>query len=121
MKNYLNSKEETIMKILWKLKKAFLKEIMEEYPKPKPPSTTVASIVRKLENKGFIKHRIIGKTNQYIPALQEEEYTKSEIKSLVQNYFSGSFEELVSFFYKNEKVDEEELNKIYKKIKDKED
>ena len=120
MKKYLNSKEEIIMKILWDLQKAFLKEIMEEYPKPKPPSTTIASIVKKLEEKGFVRHKVIGKTNQYIPVLQQEEYAKSEIKSLVQNYFSGSFEELVSFFYKDEKVDVEELNKIYKEIKDKE-
>lgn len=119
MKKYLNSKEEIIMKILWKLQKAFLKEIIEEYPKPKPPSTTLASIVKKLENKGYVNHRTIGKTNQYFPVLQQEEYTKSEIKSLVQDYFSGSFEELASFFYKSEKANIEELNKIYEQIKKK--
>ncbi len=121
MKKYLNNREELIMKILWKLQNAFLKEIIEEFPKPKPPSTTIASIVKKLENRGFVSHQTIGKTNRYIPLLQESEYKKSEIKSLVQNYFSGSFEELASFFYKSEKVDPEELNKIYEKIKKQED
>lgn len=121
MKKYLNNKEEIVMKILWKLQKAFLKEIIEEYPAPKPPSTTLASIVRKLENRGFVTHQTIGKTNRYVPVLKESEYTKSEIKSLVQNYFSGSFEELASFFYKSEKVDSKELLKIYEKIKKQEE
>lgn len=122
MKHYLNKREEIVMKILWNLKKAFLKEIIEDYPKPKPPSTTIASIVKKLETRGFVKHRTIGKTHQYMPLLEQDDYKKSELKSLVQNYFSGSFEELVSFFYKGEKkVDVEELQDIFQKIKKQQD
>jgi BlaI family penicillinase repressor len=120
MKKYLNKREEIIMKILWKLDRAFLKEIIAEYPEPKPPTTTIASIVKKLQDRGLITHKVFGKTNQYLPALKEEEYTQSEIKSLVQDYFSGSFEDLVSFFYKKEDANIEELNKIYEQIKSKE-
>lgn len=120
MKQYLNNKEEIVMKILWKLQRAFLKEITELYPKPKPPVTTIASIVKKLEQRGFVEHRTIGKTHQYIPTLKQDEYKKSQLRSLVHNYFSGSFEELVSFFYQDENVDIEELNKIYEDIKSKE-
>ena len=117
MQHYLNQNEETIMQILWRLEKAFLKEIIDEFPEPKLPYTTIASIVKKLEKKGLIGHKAIGKTHRYFAILKQEEYSGATMKGLVKNYFEGSYEKLVSFFMKEEQLDMEELDRIYNKIK----
>ena len=116
----LNPKEEQLMQILWQLKKAFVKEIMEQLPDPKPPVTTISSLVRKLESEGLIDHEAFGKTYRYFPILKKEEYRKTTFKALMQNYFGGSAEQLLSFFVKEEKVDPEELDELLDKIKNKE-
>lgn len=120
MKHYLNKNEEAVMQILWNLEKAFLKEIAEEFPKPKPPYTTIASVVKKLEKNGLIGHRAFGKTHRYYPILKQEEYSRTTLKSIMQNYFGGSYEQLVSFFMKNDdNFDINELEQIYNKLKSK--
>ena len=119
MKHYLNKNEEAVMQILWRLEKAFLREIADEFPDPKPPYTTIASIVKKLHKKGIIGHRSFGKMHRYHPILKQAEYSRSTIKNLLQNYFGGSYEQLVSFFMKEDDLDIQELEKIYKKLKSK--
>lgn len=121
MKNHLNKNEETIMQILWKLKKAFLKEIVQEFPEPKLPTTTIASIIKKLEQKGLVKHETFNKSHQYYPALKEDQYKHTELKSLVSDYFNSSISELVSFFMKNEETNMDDLEKLYREIKEKEE
>ncbi len=119
MKHYLNKNEEAIMQILWRLEKAFLREIADEFPDPKPPYTTIASVVKKLHKQGLIGHRSFGKMNRYYPILKQSEYSRTTLKSLLQNYFGGSYEQLVSFFVKEDELDLEELEKIYQKLKSK--
>lgn len=116
MNQPLNAKEEEIMQILWKLKKAFVKEIRQELPDPKPPYTTVASIVKKLLDKGFVKFQTFGNTNQYSPVIQKKSYRKQVFKKLLKGYFESSPEELFSFFVKEEKMDEKEIKAWLKKI-----
>ena len=116
-KNHLNKNEETVMRILWKLEKAFLKEIVQEFPEPRLPSTTIASIIKKLEQKGLIAHETYNKSHQYFPALKEEEYKHVELKSLMSTYFNSSLSEMVSFFMKKEATDLDELEALYKDIK----
>ena len=118
MKIKLTHKEEEIMRILWRLEKAFVKEILDEMPKPKPPYNTVSSVIRKLESMELIGHEAFGNTHRYFPILKEEAYKKTSMNSMLNNYFDGSIEQLMSFFVKEEKVDINELNEILEKIKD---
>jgi len=117
----LTNKEETVMQILWRLKRAFVKEILAEIPDPKPPVTTLSSLVRKLQEEGLIDFESFGRTHRYFPVLKKEEYRKSALKMLMKNYFDGSPEQLLSFFVEEDKIEESELDELLKKIKRKEE
>ena len=106
------------MQILWTLNKAFVKDILEELPDPKPPYNTVSSIVRKLENEGFVDHHTYGNTHQYFPLLKKSQYRSTVFSRLLNNYFSGSPESLLSHFVKEEKMDPHELKTIIDRLKD---
>lgn len=113
-------KEEQVMQILWRLEKAFVKEILEEMDEPRPPITTLSSLVRKLEDKGLVGHESFGKAHRYYPILKKSEYRKRSFKKLMQQYFEGSPEELLSFFVKEEDMEVDDLNELLEKIKKKE-
>ena len=83
----LTNKEEDIIHILWNLKKAFVKEVVAELPIPKPHYNTISTIIRNMEEKGFIKHFSFGKTHQYYPIITKEEYRKKYMQKTIQNYF----------------------------------
>lgn len=117
----LNSKEEQIMQILWQLQRAFVKEIRAELPEPKPPITTVSSVVRKLESEGFIGHEKFGKTFRYHPTVQQEDYRKSTFRRFLDHYFGGSPRQLLSYFVEEEDVSADELNAILEDIRKKEE
>ncbi len=119
MNKPLTYKEEQIMQILWNLKKALVKEIMQELPDPKPPYTTVASVVRKLADQGLVGHQAFGTTYQYFPILKKSKYRKQVFKNMMQNYFGSSPEQVISYFMKEENVDPEELKEWFEKLKDK--
>ena len=106
------------MQVLWRLEKAFLKEIMAELPEPKPPVTTVSSIVRKLEGEGLIGHEAFGKSHRYHPILTKEEYRRGMFKHLVRDYFGGSPERVLSFFVKEEQIDPEELDQLLEDLRE---
>lgn len=108
----LTNKEEVIMRVLWQLKKAFVKEVVAELPNPKPHYNTVSTIIRNMEEKGFVKHLAFGKTFQYYPAISREEYKKGFMKKTIQHYFENSYKNVVSFFAKEEKISVEELKEI---------
>lgn len=113
----LTDKEEQIMQILWDMEKAFVKEIRVKMKAPQPPITTVSSIVRKLEERGLLGHESFGKAHRYYPILKKSDYRKSTMKKLVNQYFGGSPEQLLSFFVKEEDLDVKELNELLAKIK----
>ena len=115
----LTPKEEEVMQILWKLQQAFLKEIWEQVNEPRPPITTVASIVKKLEKEGFIDHESFGRTHRYFAKIKKAAYRKSSIKSLLNNYFEGSPKQLLSYFVEEENVDSKEISKLLKEIQKK--
>ena len=117
----LNQKEEQIMQILWRLGRAFTKEIRAEMEDPKPPITTISSTVRKLEQEGWLGYEAFGKTYRYYPIIAQEDYLKSSFKRMVNSYFDGSPSRLLSFFAKEEQVNADELNQILKEIEDQED
>lgn len=113
----LNEKEEQTMQILWRLKRAFVKEILAEWDEPKPPITTLSSLVRKLDTEGIIGHDSFGKTHRYFPILKKESYKKSSVKNLLTNYFAGNPEQLLSYFVKEENMAPDELKDLLEKIK----
>ncbi|MFD0760914.1 BlaI/MecI/CopY family transcriptional regulator [Lutibacter aestuarii] len=115
----LTNKEEEIIHVLWKLKKAFVKEVVAELPKPKPHYNTVSTVIRKMEDKGFIKHETFGNTHRYYPAISKEDYRKRFFSTAIQNYFEDSYKNVVSFFAKEEKISADELREIIKIIESK--
>lgn len=113
----LTKAEDQVMQILWKLQKAFVKDIIDEMPNPKPAYNTVSTIVRILETKGFVDHKAYGKTHEYFPLITKEKYTKFYLNNLIKGYFNGSFQNLVSFFAKENKMDVHELEKLLEELK----
>jgi predicted transcriptional regulator len=112
----LTKAEEQIMQVLWKLEKAFVKEIIEELPEPKPAYNTVSTIVRILEKKEFVGHEAFGKTFRYFPLISKREYSKFYLKSFVGSYFSSSYKQMVSFFTKEESLSLQEMEEMKKLI-----
>ncbi len=108
----LTNKEEEIMKILWHLEKAFVKEIMEKTKGSKPHYNTLSTIVRNLEEKNYVDHEAFGKTHRYFPLISKESYRKKFVNSSMVDYFDNSYKNLVSFFAKEEKITIEELKEI---------
>jgi BlaI family penicillinase repressor len=110
----LTKAEEQIMQILWDLEKAFVKDIIEKLPDPKPAYNTVSTIVRILEKKEFVSYKAYGKTHEYFPLVSKEEYTKVHLDNFIKNYFSNSFEKMVSFFAREKSLSVHEMEDILK-------
>lgn len=108
----LTNKEEEIMRVLWKLNQAFVKEVVAELPDPKPHYNTISTIIRNMEDKGFIGHEAFGKSHRYFPAISQEEYKKTFMHKTIQHYFEDSYKNVVSFFAKEEKISVSELKEI---------
>jgi BlaI family transcriptional regulator, penicillinase repressor len=114
----LTKAEEQIMQILWKLEKAFVKDIMEYLPEPKPAYNTVSTIVRIMEKKGFVGYKAYGKTHEYYPLISKPEYTRKFLRGFVKDYFSNSYKQMVSFFAKDEKLSITEMEEMRKLIEE---
>ena len=112
----LTKAEEQIMQILWALEKAFVKEIIEKLPEPKPAYNTVSTIIRILETKKFVEHEAFGKSHRYFPVVSKEQYKTFATEKLLNGYFSSSVENMFSFFVKKEKIDLKEADEILKLI-----
>ena len=108
----LTRAEEQIMLILWDLKHAFVKEIQERMPEPKPAYNTVLTIVRILEKKGFVSHETFCKANRYYPLISKSDYSHNSLSGLVKNYFNNSYSELVSAFTQKESFTIEQLEEL---------
>ncbi len=113
----LTRAEEEVMQILWQLEKAFVKDIIEHMPEPKPAYNTVSTIVRILETKAFVDHKAYGKTHEYFPLVSKERYTKFYLNNMLSGYFNGSFRNLVSFFAREHKMNAADIEKLLKEIK----
>lgn len=114
----LNNKEEEIMQIIWKLGKAFPKEILAYLKPPASPYNTVLSIIRKLEKEGWISFKKFGKSHQYYPLINKKDYSRSLFNKLYKDYLGGSKEMLLSYFMKEEDLNPEELEDLIKTIKE---
>jgi len=112
----LTKAEEQVMQILWQLKEAIVKDIIEEMPEPKPAYNTVSTVVRVLEGKGFIDHKAYGNSHVYFPAIGEDVYKKFTFDKMMKNYFSNSYKSLVSFIVDEKNLDVKELDELTKLI-----
>jgi predicted transcriptional regulator len=113
----LTQAEEEVMQVLWRLEKAFVKDIIEEFPEPKPAYNTVSTIIRILEKKGVVGYHAFGKTHEYYPLIEKEEYSQMYINQFVDKYFSGSYSQLVSFFTEKEDLSVNDLEKLLNELK----
>ena len=113
----LAKREEQIMQAIWQLGHAFIKEIINEMPDPKPHYNTIATMVKILEDKRFLDHEAIGNVFRYYPVISKEQYQKHTMTDIVSQYFDNSYPHMLMFFAKDQKISEDELNEIVKLIK----
>ena len=113
----LTKAEEQVMQILWQIKKGFVKEILDKMPEPKPAYNTVSTIVRILEKKGFVGYEAFGKSHQYHPLVEKSDYSNHYLKTFMHSYFGGSFQQMLSFFAKENNLDAQELDEVLKHVK----
>ena len=117
----LTKAEEEVMQVLWQLKKGFVKDIIDLFPEPKPAYNTISTIIRILEKKGVVGYDAFGKTHRYFPLINKEDYSRKCLNRFVENYFSGSYSQLVSFFTKENNLSVSELEMLLVELKDKND
>lgn len=119
MEKSLTKAEEQIMQVLWKLERAFLREIMDDLTEPRPHQNTVATVLKVLVEKGFAGIENFGRIHRYYPLVTKEQYSKASLKSIVKSYFNGSVTNAVSFILKEEQLNVEDLELLLKQLKNK--
>lgn len=112
----LTKYEEGLMRIFWKLKRALVRDVLNELPEPKPPYTTLASNIKLLEKKGFLDHKSYGKILEYFPTISQSDYRKNSFNELVEDYFDGSVENVLSFMVKEKGLSEKDMEELQKLI-----
>lgn len=115
----LTKAEEQVMQYLWDLQKAFLKDILELFPEPKPHTNTVSTILKVLKDKDFVDYKVFGRQHQYFPLVSKEKYSGKSMKSLVKNYFEGSYKNAVSFLVEKNEISVEDLEMLLSELKNK--
>lgn len=117
--NELTKAEEQVMQYVWKLEKAFLKDIVEEFPEPKPAYTTISTVVRVLVRKKYLTYKTYGKVHQYEPTVSKENYFQRHMKQLIGSFFNGSPSKFASFFANSEDLNVTELEQMKLMIEEK--
>lgn len=117
--NKLTKAEEQVMQYLWQVEKGFLKDVLELFPEPKPHTNTISTILKILMDKGFVSHKTFGRQHEYFPLISKENYSGRSIKSLVKNYFEGSYTNAVSFLVEKNEISVEDLELLLDELKNK--
>ena len=112
----LSKTEEELMNRLWKLEKGFMKDLLEAYPEPKPATTTVATLLKRMTDKGFIAYTLFGKSREYNPLVKKKDYFSKHVNGLIKNFFNDSASQFASFFTKETNLTKEELEDLKKLI-----
>ncbi len=118
MKKELTKAEEQIMQAIWSVDKGFAKDILEELPEPKPAYNTVLTVIRVLVNKGFVKFKTYGKSNEYYATISKDDYSSQQLNTLKKKYFNNSNAKLLSFFMKENDMDISDMDEVLKMIKE---
>ncbi len=108
----LSKTEEQLMQHIWKLKKAFMKDILEAYPNQKPATTTIATLLKRMTDKGFIDYKLYGKSREYFPLVKKKDYFSKHVNGLIKNFFNDSASQFASFFTKETNLSMEELEQL---------
>jgi BlaI family penicillinase repressor len=114
----LTKAEEKIMKILWGIEKGFIKDIIDQYPDPKPPYNSVSTIVRVLVQKEIVGYTAYGNSHQYHPLISKDEYSKGQLSRLVGDYYNNSLSKVVNFFAESKKLNPKELDEALKMLEE---
>ncbi|RZT91225.1 putative transcriptional regulator [Ancylomarina subtilis] len=109
--------EEQVMQILWDLKESNVRSIVDRFDTPKPAYTTVATVLKVLEKKGFVTKIAQGKTHLFLPQITKEEYSGQQMGSLLKDYFNGSFSKMASFFAKENNLSISDLEEMIEMTK----
>ncbi|KPM31212.1 BlaI-type transcriptional regulator [Croceitalea dokdonensis DOKDO 023] len=112
----LSKTEEELMNILWKQKKAFLKDLLEQYGDPKPATTTIATLLKRMADKGFVAYNSIGRSREYYPLVKKKEYFSKQVNGLIKNFFNDSPTQFASFFTQSTDLTKSELEDLKKLI-----
>lgn len=115
--NTLTKAEEEIMQLIWQRGPCLVSDLLDDMGDPRPPHSSVSTIVRILEKKGFVSHKVYGRTYEYFPLITKEDYSKSRLEKLATDYFSGSFRDMVSFLVEEESLDPHELESFINELK----
>lgn len=112
----LSKAEEQVMQYLWKRQKAFMKDLLEDFPNPKPATTTVATLLKRMADKGFISYNLSGKSREYYPLVKKSDYFSKHVNGLIKNFFNNSASQFASFFTKETDLTNDELEELRKII-----
>jgi BlaI family transcriptional regulator, penicillinase repressor len=110
--NQLSKTEEQLMEYIWKLEKVFMKDLIDCYPEPKPASTTIATLLKRMQDKGFVGYVLYGNSREYYPLIEKSVYFSTHIKGIVKNFFGNSALQFASFFTSNSEMTEAELEDL---------
>ncbi len=108
----LAKSEEELMNHLWKLEKAFMKDLLEAYPDPKPATTTIATLLKRMTGKGFINYTLYGKSREYYPLVKKKDYFSKHVNGLIKHFFNDSASQFASFFTKETDLSKKELEEL---------
>lgn len=112
----LTKAEEQLMEYLWQLDKAFLKDLIDCFPEPKPATTTVVTLLKRMQDKGFVDHKLFGNSRQYYPKVKKTDYFSKHVNGMIRNFFNDSALQFASFFTKSAKLTAKELEELRKII-----
>ncbi len=108
----LTNAEEQIMKLLWKLEKAFIRDLLNEFPEPKPATTTVITLLKRMIDKGFVSYRQYGNSREYYPLIRKGEYFSAQFNGIIKDFFNNSPSQFASFFTKEADLSPDELKEL---------
>jgi len=109
---YLTTAEEQIMKLLWKLERAFIRDLLNEFPDPRPASTTVLTLLKRMIDKGFVSYKRFGNSREYYPLVKKSDYFSEHINGLIKDFFNNSTAQFASFFANETNMNQEELKEL---------
>lgn len=109
---YLTNAEEQIMKLLWRLERAFIRDLLNEFPDPKPASTTVLTLLKRMIDKGFVSYKLFGNSREYYPLIKKSDYFSDHINGLIKDFFNNSTSQFASFFANETNMNQDELKEL---------
>ncbi|MAO11680.1 MAG: penicillinase repressor [Flavobacteriaceae bacterium] len=112
----LSNSEEQLMQLLWKQKKAFMKDLIEAYPEPKPAPTTVATLLKRMQDKNFVDYKQMGRSREYFPLVKKKDYFSKQVNGMIKDFFNDSASQFASFFTQETNLSKEELEDLKKLI-----